>query len=140
MIGPQTLISSGLKRIYDKDVKQVAKDVEVPQGSFIDFALEVPEGYTGMLATLEARFEATATTTGIRIIFLYSFDGTDYDDEENAEYAGNYEDMLIPAGASNVVRQRSFIIPCTAPYLKLRVKNLDPTNPARVDLWRACSR
>jgi len=126
---------------YTKDKKLELVDETIVAGQYGDVNIAIPEGYTGMIAIVKASFAATdATTTGVRIVYMYSFYGIDYDDEDNAVDAGNYEDMVIPTGQIGVVRQRSFIIAALAPYVRLRVKNLDAANDVTINLWRVIVR
>jgi hypothetical protein len=135
-----TLVKA-LREVYKKDKKQELTDEVIAAGQYKDVNIAIPEGYTGMIVTVKASFAATnPTTTGVRIVYMYSYNGTDYDNEDNAVDAGNYEDILIPTGQTSVVRQRSFILAALAPHIKLRVKNLDATNDVTINLWRVITR
>ena len=89
------------------------------------------EGYSAIVVTVKATYDASATA-GVRVRWLYSPDGTNYDSPEDAEDAGNYEDLTFTAGTT---RQRTILIPILADNVRIQVVNLDSTYAVTVDAW-----
>jgi hypothetical protein len=83
--------------------------------------------------TVRVTYDASATK-GVRVYFLHSPDGTNFDSPEDAEAQGNYVDVTFAAGAT-----RQVTIPVAYPgmYMKVVVKNLDTSYPATVTVWLA---
>lgn len=75
---------------------------------------------------------STAATAGVRVRWLYSPDGVNYDTPQDAESAGNYADLTYAAGAT---RQRTVRIPILAPYVKVQIVNQDSLNAVTVTMW-----
>ena len=89
------------------------------------------DGWSALAVTVRVTYDASATA-GVRVLWLYSPDGTNYDSEDDAVAQGNYVDPSFVAGAT---RQVTFIVPLFTPYVRIRVKNLDTTYAATVDMW-----
>lgn len=100
----------------------------IDAGDTKDIVIEVPNGYSAVLVTVKATYNASATS-GVRVRWLFSQDGTDYDSPEDAEEQGNYEDLTFSAGKT---RQRSVLVPALTPYIKVQVVNLDTSYPVAV--------
>ena len=83
------------------------------------------------MLTVKATYDANATA-GLRVRWLYSPDGTNYDSAEDAENAGNYEDLTFEAGKA---RQRTVVIPILQPYVRIQLVNLDGSYAVTVDAW-----
>ena len=94
------------------------------------------DGYSAMVVTVKATYNASATA-GVRIRWLYSPDGTNFDTVEDAEDQGNYEDLSFAAGES---RQRTVLVPILQSYVKVQVVNLDTSYAVTVDAWRTLMR
>lgn len=94
------------------------------------------DGYSAIVLTVRATYSAAATS-GVRVRWLYSPDGTVYDSEEDAEDAGNYEDLTFAAGET---RQRPIVVPIFKPYIKVQVVNLDTAESVTVSVWRTLIR
>lgn len=94
------------------------------------------DGYSAIVTTVRATYDASATA-GVRVRWLYSMDGTNYDSVEDAEAQGNYEDLSFVAGAT---RQRTILVPIFAPYVRIQVVNQDTTYAVTVDAWTALMR
>jgi len=94
------------------------------------------DGYSAMVITVKATYNASATA-GVRVRWLYSPDGTNFDTVEDAEDQGNYEDLSFAAGES---RQRTVLIPIFSPYVKVQIVNQDTSYAVTVDAWRTLMR
>ena len=94
------------------------------------------DGYSALVVTVKATYNASATA-GVRVRWLYSPDGTNFDTVEDAEDQGNYEDLSFAAGES---RQRTVLVPIFSPYVKVQVVNLDTSYAVVVDARRTLTR
>ena len=103
-------------------------------GGVAEFTVDNSEtdGFSALVVTVRATYDASATA-GVRVRWLYSPDGTNFDSVEDAEDAGNYEDLSFSAGAT---RQRTILIPVFQRYVKVQVVNLDTSYGVVVDAWR----
>ena len=84
-----------------------------------------------MLVIVKATYDANATA-GVRVRWLYSPDGTNYDSPEDAENQGNYKDLTFAAGAT---RQRTVLIPILTDNIRVQIVNLDSSYSVSVDVW-----
>lgn len=89
------------------------------------------DGWSALIVTVRATYDAAATA-GVRVRWLYSPDGANYDSPEDAEAQGSYEDLTFSAG---VTRQRTVLAPILQPYVKVQIVNLDTTQSVTVDAW-----
>ena len=107
-------------------------------GGTAEFTVDNTEtdGFSALVVTVKATYNASATA-GVRVRWLYSPDGSDFDSVEDAEDASNYEDLSFTAGAT---RQRTVLIPLLQPYVKVQVVNLDSSYSVVVDAWRTLMR
>ena len=94
------------------------------------------EGYSAVVVTVRATYDASATA-GVRVRWLYSPDNTNFDSVEDAEDAGNYENLTFSAGAT---RQRTILIPLYQKYTKVQIVNLDSSYAVRVSVWKLLMR
>ena len=94
------------------------------------------DGYSALVVTVKAAYNASATQ-GVRVRYLYSPNGVDFDSPEEAEAAGNYEDIGLAAGATRI---KTILIPILQSYVKIQVVNLDPSYSVVVDAWRVLLR
>jgi len=110
----------------------------IPAGETTEFTVDASktDGFSALVVTVKATYNASATQ-GVRIRWLYSPDGTNFDSIEEAEAVGNYEDVGLVAGASRV---RTILIPLFMPYVKVQVVNLDTSYAVVVDAWRVLMR
>jgi len=114
-----------------KDTTQRLSATSVAAGATINVNIGPITNRTGMLVILRCTYDAAATA-GVRLRYLYSPDGTNFDDPADADLEGNYFEPSFSAGAT---RQRSVIIPFLSPYVRLAVTNLDATYAVVIDLW-----
>ena len=105
--------------------------ITVPAGSYTEIVKENLTEYSAIALAVQAIYAPTATS-GIRVRWLYSPDGTNYDSVEDAEAQGNYEDLSFAAGAT---RQRTIVIPILQPYVKIQIINLDTRAAVTVSAW-----
>ena len=89
------------------------------------------DGYSAIVLTVKATYDANASN-GLRVRWLYSPDGTNYDSPEDAEDVGNYEDLTFEKGKT---RQRTIVIPILQPYVRIQLVNLDTGYAVTVDAW-----
>ena len=94
------------------------------------------EGYSAVVVTVRASYDASATS-GVRVRWLYSPDGSNFDSVQDAEDAGNYADLTFSAGAT---RQRTVLIPLLQKYTKVQIVNLDSAVSVTVDVWKTLLR
>jgi len=94
------------------------------------------EGYSAVVVTVRATYDASATS-GVRVRWLYSPDNTNFDSVEDAEDAGNYENLTFSAGAT---RQRTILIPLYQKYTKVQIVNLDSSYAVKVSAWKTLMR
>jgi len=90
------------------------------------------DGYSAVIMIVKATYDASATA-GIRVRWLYSPDGSDFDSKEDAEDAGNYEDLTFSAGAT---RQRTVLIPVFSDNMRIQIANKDSSKAVTVDAWK----
>ena len=89
------------------------------------------DGYSAIVASVKPTYDASATA-GVRVRWLYSPDGTNYDTADGAENEGNYQDLTFTAGATI---QETVLIPILAPYVRIQIVNLDTGYAVSVDAW-----
>jgi len=114
-----------------KDTTQRLVAASVAAGTTTNVDIGPITDRTGMLVILRCTYDAGATA-GVRLRYLYSPDGANFDNWEDADAEGNYFEPSFAAGAT---RQRSVVIPFLSPYVRLAVSNLDPTYAVGCDLW-----
>ena len=88
-------------------------------------------GYSAIICSVRPTYDASATA-GVRVRWLYSPDGTNYDTTDGAENEGYYQDLTFTAGTTV---QETVIIPVLAPYTKIQIVNLDSSVSVTVDEW-----
>ena len=105
----------------------------IAAGETAEFTVNASEtdGFSALVVTVRAAYNASATQ-GVRVRWLYSPDGTNYDSPEDAEDAGNYEDLTFSAGAT---RQRTILIPIFTGNIRVQIVNLDSSYSVTVDVW-----
>ena len=110
----------------------------IPAGETVEFTVNASEtdGYSALVVTVKATYNASATQ-GVRVRWLYSPDGSNFDSVEDAEDAGNYEDLSFEKGKT---RARTILIPLFMPYVKVQIANLDTSYAVTVDAWRVLMR
>jgi len=104
----------------------------ISAGSTQDINLSSLEGYSAAVVIVKATYNASATS-GVRVRWLYSPDGTNYDSEADAEARSQYYDMSFAAGTT---RQATVLIPIFAPYIKVQIVNLDSSYSVEVTVWK----
>jgi len=114
-----------------ENVSQELSSYSIEAGGMAEISKSGLSSYTAIVVTVKATYNANATA-GVRVRWLYSPDGTSYDSPEDAEDAGNYEDLTFEAGKT---RQRTILIPIYAPYVKIQIVNLDSSYAVTVDVW-----
>jgi len=88
-------------------------------------------GYSALVVIVKATYDPSATK-GVRVRWLYSPDGTNFDSPEDAEDQGNYKDLTFEAGAT---RQRTVLIPILTDNIRVQIVNLDSSYSVSVDVW-----
>lgn len=116
--------------------EQVLSGVLISAGGTQAFTVDDGDGYSAVVITVKATYDNLATA-GVRVRWLYSPDGVNFDSVEDAEAQGNYEDLRFAAGKT---RQRTILIPLFQPYVKVQVINQDPAYPVTVDAWKTLMR
>ena len=130
-------LRDALKPTRTAPVQKLSSQLIAPGGT-AEFTVDAAQtdGFSALVVTVKVTYNASATQ-GVRVRYLYSPDGSTFDSEEEAEAAGNYEDIGLSAGASRV---RTILIPLLMPYVKIQVVNLDPTYGVTVDAWMVAMR
>ena len=131
----KALEESGLGTTRETPVQQLSSQSISASGTQ-EFTISDTDGYSAVVVTVKATYNASATA-GVRIRWLYSPDGTNFDTVEDAEDQGNYEDLSFAAGES---RQRTVLIPIFSPYVKVQIVNQDTSYAVTVDAWRTLMR
>lgn len=108
----------------------------IPGGGVAEFTKSGTDGYSALVVTVKATYDALATS-GVRVRWLYSPDGINFDSVEDAEAQGNYEDLSFAAGGT---RTRTIQVQILQPYVKVQIVNLDPSSPVTVDAWSTLMR
>ena len=117
--------------------EQVFSNRVISGGDKAEFTIGNDLGkYSAIIVTVKATYDPSATA-GVRVRWLYSPNGADYDSPEDAEDQGNYEDLTFAAGKT---RQRTVVIPIALPYVKVQIVNLDSAYPVTVDVWKTLVR
>ena len=102
----------------------------IPGGGVVNVDKGDLDGWSAIVATVRASY-ASEAAAGIRVRWLYSQDGANFDSPEDAEAMGNYTDLSFAAGAT---RQRTVQISILTPYIRIQIVNLDTANTATVDM------
>jgi len=118
------------------DAEQVLTSETVAAGDVKDFVISDTNGYSAVVLTVKATYDASATA-GIRVRWLYSPNGSDYDSEDAAEAEGQYNDITFTAGATKV---ETVLIPIFQPYVKIQIVNKDTSYSVTVDVWKTLLR
>ena len=105
-------------------------------GGSAEFTESDLDGWSSIVVSVKATYDASATA-GVRVRWLYSSDGTNFDSPEDAEAEGNYVDLSFSAGAT---RQRTVLIPILANSVRVQIVNLDTSYSVVVDVWRTLLR
>jgi hypothetical protein len=128
-------LAEKLAPVREETVK-VLDEVSVPAGDTNEFTVSSLAKHSALVLTVKAAYNAAATA-GVRVRWLYSADNVNFDSPEDAESAGNYEDLTFSAGAS---RQRTVVVPLFQPYVKIQIVNKDTSYPVTVSCWRTMMR
>jgi len=131
----QKALHATLAPIRVEPVKELDA-VSIPAGDVEEFTIESRAEHSALIVGVRATYHSAATT-GVRVRWLYSPDGTNWDSEQDAEDAGNMEDLTFEAGTT---RHRTVLIPLLKPYVKVQVVNRDPTYAVTVTAWRTLLR
>lgn len=118
------------------DAEQVLTSETIAAGNVKDFVISDTDGYSAIVLTVKATYDASATA-GIRVRWLYSPDGTNFDSEDAAEAEGQYNDITFTAGATKV---ETVLIPLFQPYVKVQIVNKDTSYSVTVDVWKTLLR
>ena len=121
---------NGLKparKLIDYTVKQQT----IAPNSYIEFAKRAEDGWGALVIVVKVAYSANASA-GVKIRWLYSPDGSNFDSPEEADNQGNYYGMTYGAG---VVRQTTVVVPLLTPFVKIQIFNQDASNSVVVDVW-----
>jgi hypothetical protein len=129
------ILREELAPIREETVK-VLDDVVISAGGLTEFAVLSSSRHSALILTVKATYSPSATS-GVRVRWLYSPDSVNFDSVEDAEAAGNYEDLSFSPGTT---RQRTLVIPLLQPHVKIQVVNRDPFHPVTVSCWRTMVR
>ena len=113
------------------DAEQVLTSETIAAGDVKDFVISDTNGYSAVVLTVKATYN-TSATAGIRVRWLYSPDGTNFDSEDAAEAEGQYKDLTFD---SNSTKIETVLIPIFQPYVKIQIVNKDTSYSVTVDVW-----
>jgi len=116
--------------------EQVLSGQSIAAGDKAEFVVSGTEGYSAVVVTVKASYDPSATA-GVRVRWLYSPDGTNFDSEDSAEAEGQYTDLKFVAGETKV---ETVLIPIFQPYVKVQIVNLDSSYAVTVDAWKTLMR
>ena len=111
--------------------RQELSQYTIDPGGTVEIVKSNLETYSAIIVTVRATYYPNATA-GVRVRWLYSQDGQNFDSVEDAEAQGNHENLTFKA---NKTRQRTILIPILTPYVKIQIINLDKKRPVTVDVW-----
>jgi len=123
-------LSDSLEPVRTAPTK-VLDSVSIAGGSSEEFVLSDLDGYSAIVVIVKATYDPSASA-GVRVRWLYSPDGTNFDSPEDAEDQGNYVDLTFSAGAT---RQRTVLIPIFTDNIRIQIVNLDSSVSVTVDVW-----
>jgi len=116
--------------------EHVLESETIDPSDLSEFSITNANGYSAAVVTVKATYDASATA-GVRIRWLYSPDGTNFDSEDAAEAEGQYVDLTFAAGETKI---ETVLIPIFQPYVKVQVVNLDSSYAVTVDAWKTLMR
>jgi len=131
----QALIDADLKPTRSTPVQVLSGETISPSDE-AEFTVSDADGYSAVVLTVKATYNASATA-GIRVRWLYSPNGSDYDSEDAAEAEGQYADLKFVANATKV---ETVLIPIFQPYVKIQIVNKDTSYSVTVDAWKTLLR
>jgi len=100
-------------------------------GAIVEIVKGDLDGWAGLAVTVRATYSADASN-GVRVRWMFSPDGTNFDTPEDAEAEGNYVDLTFSPGAT---RQKTVMFAIVAPYVKIHIVNLDSSYSVTVSAW-----
>jgi len=139
-VGERVIPSVSLKDVVDainglkparKLIDYTVKQQTIAPGSAIEFMMRAVDGWGAVVVVVKVAYPANASA-GVKIRWLYSPDGSNFDSIEEADNQGNYYNMTYGAGA---VRQTTVVVPLLTPFVKIQIFNQDASNPVVVDVW-----
>lgn len=116
--------------------EQVLSGASIAGGASEEFVVSDADGYSAVVVTVKVSYDPSATA-GVRVRWLYSPDGTNFDSVSGAENEGQYKDIAFTAGSTE---QETVLIPIFAPYVKIQVVNLDSSYSVTIDAWTSLLR
>jgi len=111
--------------------EQVLSGQSISANDKAEFTVSDTDGYGAIVVTVKATYDSSATA-GVRVRWLYSPDGTNFDSEDSAEAEGQYTDLKFVAGETKV---ETVLIPIFQNYIKIQIVNLDSSVSVAVDAW-----
>ena len=132
---PFSALLDGLKPIRSNP-EPVLSSETIDANDLSEFTVSDSDGYSAVVVTVKAAYHASATQ-GVRVRWLYSPNGSDFDSEDAAEAEGQYNDITFTAGATKV---ETVLIPLFQPYVKVQIVNKDTSYSVTVDAWKTLLR
>jgi len=127
----QAIVDSDLKPVRTTPIPELSNETISPSDE-AEFIVSDADSYSAVVVVVRATYNVSATS-GVRVRWLYSPDGTNYDSEEDAEAQSQYYDLSFAVGE---IRQATILIPIFAPYIKVQVVNLDSSYDVTVTVWK----
>lgn len=114
-----------------EDAVALATNKSLAASGSDDYDISCENGYSAIIFIIRVTYNAAATS-GCRVRWMYSANGSDYDTDEGAENQGNYTDLKFSAGATD---QETIVVPIFAPYVRIQVANLDAAHSLTYSAW-----
>lgn len=105
------------------DSKVALSNYSLAGGGAVYVDIEVPDGYNHVIVQVEVVYGANAVN-GVRIFWLYSNDGQNFDTRAGARSLNRYIDPIVVAGAHEIL---TLDIPALSRYVRIFIKNKDDT-------------
>lgn len=114
-------------RVVPSSTTLIPRQTIAPSGSAEK--TDQPPSYVSALSVIvTASF--TNNTSGLRILWLYSIDGSTFESDSEAIAKGNYYDINP---ASNTTKVTQVLIPILTPHVKVKLVNLDTAESVTAD-------
>jgi len=110
----------------EPSISQLFSGRTIAANSYEDAEPDVPWGATGIGIGLSATYNSSATK-GVRLEIYYGWPVANYDTDA-------FREIDHPFGAGET-RQKTYIFPVLGVFIRIRVRNLDPSYSVSVDLW-----
>jgi hypothetical protein len=132
-LDPDTFAEALLKTVAPtrEKTEKILDTYVIDPNTAVEHAVTCTENYSAIVLTVRVEYHPLATG-GLRVIWLYSQDGENYDTIEDAVEEMHFVDVSFAPGEA---RQRTTLIPLLTNYVKLVFINTDVNVPVVVSAW-----